>query len=148
MAVIDKALEFSDAQTLSIGSGASIKSTVRADLTGAAGLKDCWGNSITPDIGEAGNLEWTVQVATTVVGAGSLTANLVSKAADGSISSGGTTHASLAFGATPAAGTRKSVKVPSGTLNRFVGCLYASAGGTITGGALDSWLNLDHEKID
>ncbi|NIS52205.1 MAG: hypothetical protein GWN94_14010 [Phycisphaerae bacterium] len=148
MAVLDALLEFSDAQTLSIGSGASIKSTNVSDLVGAGGLKDTWGNSLTPDIGEKSNLEWNCQVETTVVGAGSLTVALVSKAADVSISSGGTTHASKNLGATPAAGTVYSAVVPAGTVNRYIGCLYSASGGTITAGALDSWLNLDHEKHD
>ncbi len=148
MAVLDARLEFSDAQTLSIGSGASITSTNVSDLTGTAGLEDAWGNSITPDIGESGELEWNILVSTTVVGAGSLTAALVSKAADSSISSGATTHHSIAMGATPAAGTQYSRYVPAGTVNRFVGCLYSAASGTITAGALDSWINLDHEKHD
>jgi hypothetical protein len=148
MAVLDKAIEFSDAQTLSIASSGSIKSSVVSDLVGAGGLKDTWGNSLTPDIGEAGGLEWNIQVQTTVVGAGSLTVALVSKAADASIDSGGTTHHSFALGTTPAAKTRRSIKIPPGTLNRFVGCLYSAASGTITGGALDSWMNLDHERVD
>lgn len=151
MGVLDKALEFSDAQALSIGSGAAIKSTKVRDLTGkqdSLAFKNAWGTTITPDIGEAGGLEWTVQVATTVVGAGTLSAALVSKAADASISSGGTTHHTFSFGVTAAAGTRKSVKVPPGTLNNYVGCLYTSTGGTTTAGALDSFLSLDHEKID
>ena len=148
MAVLDALIQFSDAQTLSIGSGASILSAYISDITGATALKDTWGNDITPDIGEKSILEWNILVSTTVVGAGSLTVALVSKAADASISSGATTHASFALGATPAAGTQRSVKVPAGTVNRFVGCLYSAAGGTITGGALDSWLNLDHEKHD
>lgn len=151
MGVLDKALEFSDAQTLSIGAGATIKSAVVADLMGAAGasgMKDVWGNALTPDIGEAGNLEFTVQVATTIVGAGTLSAKLASKAANASISSGATTHITFSFGTTPAAGTRKSAKVPAGTLNRYVGALYTATGGTITAGALDAFLSLDHEKID
>jgi len=148
MAVLDKAIEFSDAQTLSIASGASIKSSVVPDLVGGGGLKDTWGNSLTPDIGEAGNLEVNIQVHTTLVGAGSLTVSLVSKAADANIDSGGTTHHSWALGATPAAKTRRSIKVPPGTLNRFVGLLYSASGGTITGGAMDAWMNLDHERVD
>ncbi|NIS52986.1 MAG: hypothetical protein GWN94_18075, partial [Phycisphaerae bacterium] len=123
MPVLDKAIEFSDAQTLSIGSGASIKSTVVADLAGKADslqLDDVWGNEITPDIGESGNLQFTCQVATTLVGAGSLTVTLVSKAADASIDSGATTHVTMAFGATPAAGTRKTAYVPAGTINNYV----------------------------
>ena len=113
MAVLDKALEFSDAQALSIGSGASINSSVIPDLVGSGGLKDTWGNSLTPDIGEGGEMEVTVQVNTTVVGAGSLAVDLVSKAADASISSGATVHHTFSFGATPAAGTKQSIKVPS-----------------------------------
>jgi hypothetical protein len=148
MAVLDALIEFSDAQTLSIASAGTLKSTNVSDLTGATSLKDTWGNDITPDIGENSNLEWNIMVSTTVVGAGSLTVALVSKAADVNISSGATTHASFALGATPAAGTQRSVKIPAGTVNRYIGCLYSASGGTITAGALDSWLNLDHEKHD
>lgn len=148
MAVLDARLEFSDAQTLSIASAGSLVSSNVSDLTGATSLKDTWGNDITPDVGESGNLEWNILVSTTVVGAGSLTVALVSKAADVSLSSGGTTHASFALGATPAAGTQRQAYVPAGTVNRYLGCVYSASGGTITAGALDSWVNLDHERHD
>lgn len=148
MAVIDGLLEVSDAQTLSIASAGSVVSEDVIDLTGGTSLKDTWGNDITPDIGENSNLEWNISVSTTVVGAGSLTVALVTKAADASLSSGGTTLASFALGATPAAGTQRSVKVPGGAVQRYIGCVYSASGGTITAGALNSYLNLDHEKHD
>lgn len=148
MAVLDAKLEFSDAQALaSVSSGASVVSTNVTNL--GASETDCWGNSITPDIGEGGELEFNVAVDTALVGSSAaLDCKLVTKASSASISSGGTTLATLTIPATSAAGTRKSVKVPSGTIYQYTGVLYAASGGALTSAKINSWINLDHEKID
>lgn len=144
MAILDSKLEFSDAQALAnISSAASAVSTNVVDY---GTMKDAWGTAITPDIGEGGGLEFNINVDTALVGAAAaLECKLVSKAADASISSGGTVHATLSLAALAAAETRASVKVPSGTINRYVGVLYTANGAKLTSAKLNSWLNLDHE---
>ena len=149
--IIDKALEFADDSALSLAADTPTKSAVVADLLGAAtpgSLKDCWGNALTPDIGETGNLMFCVEITTTLVGSGTFKVELTSKAADNDIHSGGTAHLTHDFGATPAAGTRWFAKVPTGTINRFVGAVYTAVGNTITAGAVSVWVGMDHERID
>jgi hypothetical protein len=116
------------------------------DLCGGL-MKDAWGSAETPDIGEGGMVEFTVNVNTALVGAGTVTASLVTKAANGSISASGTTVATLAvFAATAAAGTKRSVKVPSGSILRYLGVLYVTTG-SLTSSKFDSFLSLDHSSV-
>ena len=91
---------------------------------------------------------WTVGLwlATTLAG-GAVTATLVSKAADASISSSGTTHATISIPATTAAGTWYATGVPSGTMYRYLGCLYTVSGGAVTAGAVDSFLATAPKQI-
>jgi hypothetical protein len=156
MAVLDSRLEFSDAQSLaSLSASSAVVGDYNAELYNTtdpyAAPVNAWGTSITPDIGEGGVLEFNVSVDTALVGASAdIDCKLVSKASSASISSGATTHATLNIPATSAAGYRKSVKVPAGTLYRYVGVTYivATAGKTITSAKLNAWINLDHETHD
>lgn len=145
MAIMDNKLEFSDAQSVS-GSSA-VKSTNVLDLCGGL-MKDTWGSALTPDIGEGGEVELTVSVNTAMVGAGvTVTATLVTKAADASISSTGTTIATLqAFPAVSAAGVKRSVKVPSGAIQRYLGIMYTPSG-SLTSSKFDAFLSLDHSSV-
>lgn len=143
--ILDKELEFSDAQ--SVSGASAVKSSVVADLVGTAGLKDAWGAAITPDIGEAGRMKLNVRVNTAMVGASiTVTATLVTKAADASIDSGGTTIATLLFPAISAAGTQRSVHVPAGSVLRFLGVLYTPSG-SLTSSKFDAWIGLDHSTV-
>jgi hypothetical protein len=142
--ILDADLEFSDAQSVVKNSGLSQVSTDVYDH-GSDGL-DGWGSSQTPDIGEGGTLEFNVQVATLMAGASAaIDAKLVTKASSAAISSGGTTLATLNFPAASAAGTKKSIKVPSGTIQRFLGVVYTASGGNVTASAFDAWIGLDHQ---
>jgi len=147
MSILDAKLEMSDAQALSnISSGASTKSANVIDL-GANG-EDGWGNAQTTDPGEGGGAEWNVSVDTALVGSSAaLTVTLVTKAADASISSGGTTIATLTIPAESAAGTKRSVKVPAGTVERYLGTLYTASGAKLTSAKLNSYLALDHSTV-
>jgi hypothetical protein len=146
MAVLDAALEFSDAQALaSVSSGASVKSTNVVD-TRKNLYTDAWGTAINAEVGES---VFNVNVNVAMVGAAAtIRADLVSKA-DVSISSGATVIASVTFPITSPAGTRKSLRLPPGTeALRYMGVLYTSVGGILTSATFDSFLSLDSEKYD
>ena len=145
--IIDSKLEFSDAQALTASASATTVSTNVVDLgTG----KNAWGSAVTLDIGEGGELEFNLMVDTAIAvdSSGNVTVTLVSKAADASISSGATTHATLTLSDGDAAGSKQSIGVPSGTINRYVGVLYAAGSDAVTGGKVNAFLGLDHEKTD
>ena len=146
MAIMDASLEFSDAQAVS-GSAATVVSTNVLDLCGGK-MKDAWGTADTPDLGEGGDIELTVAVHTAMVGgAVTVIASLVTKAGDASISSAGTNVVTLAtFPATSASGIKRTVKVPSGSILRYLGILYVSSG-SLTSSKFDAFLSLDHSSV-
>jgi hypothetical protein len=146
MAVLDAALEFSDAQALaSVSSGASVKSTNVVD-TRKNLYTDAWGTAINAEIGGS---VLNVNVNTILVGAGAvIRADLVSKA-DVSISSGATVIASVTVPAVSVAGTRFSLKLPPGTeALRYMGILYTAVGAKLTSAKFDAYMSLDSEKYD
>ena len=139
----DSLLEFSDAQDIASGtlsSGSTVVSELVRDL--GSGEKDAFGGALTPDIGNGGELHWHVIVTNEAfVGASAqVVCTLVSKASSASISSGGTTHATITIPAASAIGTWYSVPVPPGTLYRYLGVLYTASGGNLTAGNVDSFL--------
>ena len=144
--IIDSKLEFSDAQAITASASATTVSTNVVDL---GTFKNAWGSAITGDIGEGGDLEFNLGIDTKVVVAssGTVSVTLVSKAADASINSGATTHATLTIATSAVAGTRYHAYVPAGTINRYVGVLYAGSA-KVTAGKVNATLNLDHENID
>ena len=150
MAVLDAKLEMSDAQSVaSLGASSAVTST---DILDFGTHENTWGTAINPDIGEGGELEWNVHVNTILVGASAnITCSLVTGAAvsSGAITSA-TVLATLNIPAVSAAGYKKSVHVPAGTVQRYVATTYlvGTASASITTGALDSHLRMDHEKID
>ncbi len=148
MSVLDKALEFSDAQALaSVSSGGSVKCTNQVDSRNNV-YKNTWGASIDAELGFS---KWVVSVNTALVGAGAaIRAQLVTKEADASISSGGTVIAEIFVPAVSAAGWRKSIEIGPGTsFKRYVGVVYSASGAKLTSAKFDSWLALDHaEKYD
>jgi hypothetical protein len=143
--ILDAALEFSDAQALgAVSSGNSVLSTNAVDLR--TGMVDTWGSAKVPELG---NAVWNCRVNVAMVGAGSIvTANLVTKAADASLSSGATVLASLTFPAVSAAGVKKALKLlPGTTALRYLGVLYTVSGAALTSGTFDSFLSLDNEAV-
>jgi len=153
MAVLDKALEFSDAQSLaSKSSGVTTKSTNVVDTRSNAtysGWKFLLGSSALLGTQDLGGSVWNVNVNTILVGAGAaVRADLVSKAS-ASISSGATVIASVTFPAVSAAGTKKSIRLTPGTTAlRYLGVNYTAVGAKLTSAKFDSFLNLGNEKYD
>lgn len=144
MAVLDAALEFSDAQALaSLLIATPVAST---NIAYRAPGVDAWGTAKNLDLGQ---LTFNVDLGVAMVGASSvLTATLVTKA-DASISSGATTIAAVTFPATSAAGTRKAFKLPIGAVNLgYFGIMYSTTGATLTSATVDAYLNLDNEVHD
>jgi len=144
MAVLDAALEFSDAQTQVASSAAVTQSTNVVD-TRKNVTKDAWGTAINAEIGGS---VWNCNINTTVNAVTIITAKLMHHSAATSIKSG-TELAQIVFAAAAAAGTRKSVKLPPGTeVARYLGVTFTVSGAKCTAGAIDSYLNLDVEKYD
>jgi len=141
MAILDATLEFSDAQALtSISSGSSSVSTNVADL-GADG-KDGWGSAQKTNPGAGGNVYLNVEVQVAMSGASAaLDVQLVTKAANASISAAGTLLASVRLPAVSAAGTSRSIAVPAGCdIERYLGVLYTASGAQLTSATINAWL--------
>jgi hypothetical protein len=130
---VDLQHEYSDKQVLSIASGANTVST-NVDYN-AASPKDAFGVAKALEIGGS----WfTVEVTTTLVGATVLTAELMTKAANATLSSGGTSIAKIDLPATTAAGTVYAIQIAPGTERlAYLGAVYTSTGANLTGGAVN-----------
>jgi hypothetical protein len=142
MAIIDSKLEFSDAQTETNGSGsAAIAGTNEFEM---ASLKNAWGGSITNDIGEGNNgLVFNWQVATAVEASVIFICKAYSHTASGV--SSGTLLGSVTFPAASVAGTKRTLRVPAGTVQKWVGITYSNTVDDWATAAFDAWLGLDTE---
>jgi hypothetical protein len=138
---MDSKLEFSDAQVISCSSASASIST---NVFQMAALKDAWGTAITHDIGNGGELVANVQIATVLNASSYIVAKLYSHTAAGVTS--GTVLGTATFAAAAAAGTQKSIRVPAGTVQKYVGMEYSVVGSNMTTGAVDAWLSLDAEQ--
>lgn len=146
MAVLDYLLEFSDAQALtSITNGSVTKSTNQSDLQ--SGDLDAWGTSV---LTNRFNKDVTLNVGVSVALVGTsaaLEVQLVSKAANVSISSGATVHGVVRIPAVSAAGYKTSISVPAQAFNRYLGVLYCARGATLTSATVNCWLGIGDGEI-
>jgi hypothetical protein len=142
MAIIDKKLEFSDAQTETNGSASeAIAGTNVFDMST---MKDAWGTAITNDIGEGNNgLVFNFQVATAVEASVIFICRAYSHTTSAIAS--GTELGQVSFPAASVAGTRRTLRVPAGTVNRWVGVTYSNTVDDWATAAFDAWLGLDTE---
>ena len=141
MAIIDAKLEFSDAQVISCASASASISTNEFSM---ASVKNAWGTAITNDIGEGNNgLVANVQIATVIEASVIIVAKLYSHTASSAIS--GSVLGEATFAAAAAVGTRKQIRVPAGTVNKWMCMEYSVVGSSSTTGAVDAWLSLDTE---
>ena len=107
-------------------------------------VKNAWGTAITNDLGEGNNgLVVNFQVATQLNTSSYVVAKVYSHTTSAVAS--GSVLGSATFAAADAAGTRKNVRLPSGTINKYVGVEYSVVGSNMTTGAMDAWLGLDTE---
>ncbi len=142
MAIMDAKLEFSDAQVISASSASAVLSSNVFSLNS---VKDAWGSAKTNDIGEGNNgLVVNLQIATDLNASCRLICKLLTSTASALISSG-TELGQVTFAATAAAGTQKQIRVPAGTIYKWLGMHYSVSGSNMTTGAIDAWLGLDHE---
>lgn len=146
--IFSERYEMCDADSVALTYASSTAVTVVSEdiIDFGANGADAWGTGLGRDI--SGSV-WNVSVNTVMVGAsGVITAQFVSKAADASISSGATVHATVSFPAASVAGVTRSVKFPGNTVvNRYAGVLFTNVGGAVTSSKFDSMLNIDVEAI-
>lgn len=144
MAIIDKKLELCDAQTLV---GAISSDVLSTELDLGIGY-DGWGQSRTPDIGEGGDLYLNVRMAgTTALAPATHTGTLYLYTHTATTVKSGTLLATKAVAASSAGGTSLwRLKIPAGTVQRYLGLVYTANATTCTAGALDAWIGLDSES--
>lgn len=142
MAIMDGKLELYDATDITMAGGTSLLSTV-LDL--GIGY-DTWGNSKTPDIGEGGDLWLNVKVATTITPTAAYPLLYLYTHTTAVVTSG-TELAHKTLEATPTAGNSVwRLKLPAGTISRYLGLNFLASATAVTAGALDAWIGLDSES--
>ena len=142
MAIIDSKLEFSDAQVISASSASTVNGTNVVNWYNTQ--KDGWGTATTIGLGEGNNgLTVNFQVATALNASAYVVAKVYHHTASAVTS--GSVLGSVTFAAADAAGTRKSYRLPAGTINKWIGVQYSTVGSNMTTGAMDAWLGLDTE---
>ena len=143
MAIIDSKLEFCDAMVISCASASAQISTNVFDMNT---MKDAWGTAITNDIGEGNNgLVANVQVATVFEASARVVCKLLTSAASALVSSGTVIGTAEIIAAAAAVGTKRQIRVPAGTVKRWVGMQFSVSGSSMDTGAVDAWLGLDTE---
>jgi len=148
MAIIDSKLEFSDAQVISASSASTVTGTNVAYLgvhyTDWLYLLGTTSGATAPNIGEGNNgLVVNFQVATALNASAYVVAKVYHHTTSAITS--GSVLGSVTFSAADAAGTRKNFRIPSGTVNKYIGVEYSTVGSNMTTGAMDAWLGLDTE---
>ena len=136
--MMDQMYNFSDKQSLSSISGSGVELVSSNVNYNSASGEDAFDQSKALEIGGA---FFNITVTTKTTGA-AVTAALVTKAADASLSSGATTIATFTISASTSIGTVHSVQLPPGkTRLAYLGVLYTGAG-NVTAGAVNAWLGL------
>jgi len=140
---MDAKLEFSDAQVISCASASAIISDNEFVL---GTVKDTWGSTITNDVGAGHNgLVCNFQIATALNASAQLVCKLYTHTASAATS--GTAIAEQTFAAEATAGTRKVIRIPLETTNKWFCTEYSVVGSNMTTGAVDAWIGLDTEVV-
>jgi hypothetical protein len=141
----DNDFNFSDKQSVALSSGSSAVST-NVNYN-AASPKDAFGVAKALEIGGS---YFNVNVTTALAGAGAtVRCQLVTKAADASLSSGATVVAEVLLPATAAIGTVKSIMLAPHTERlAYLGVLFTAAGGTTSAGNVNAWLGPPAQNAD
>lgn len=142
---VDKNLEFSDAQAVTVTAISSNVYDLFSVKAGGAAAADISPNTRI-DVGAGEDLWLLVQTQTAITDAASdatLTVNLES-ADDAGLTTNVIVHATtgaLAFATYSAAGTQIwAIKLPVGLYRRYLGVRYTVAAGPFTAGAIDAFL--------
>ena len=144
MAIMDAKLEFSDAQGPMTAAAAASELGTNEFVMGT--VKDAWGTTITNDIGEGNNgLVVNFQVVTAASSATDMVCKVYTHTA--SVTSAGTSIGSTTFLASAAqiAGTKRQVRIPAGTTNKWIGITYSAVSSSLSDLVMDAWLGLDTE---
>ena len=152
MAIMDAKLEIDDGLALTAISSAAQSATNEIRLDAATALmKDAWGTTITPDPGVGGGLVMNFKIGTVFTSAAIIKAKIFSHTTSGVTSGAEIASVTFASGATTAAGecsvtgSHKGIRLPSGTIQRFLGVQYSMVSGASGAGTIDAWLSLDSE---
>lgn len=142
MSIMDAKLTMADSDTLaSISAGST--STV-GDVIDLGQGKNAFGETHTPDIGEAADLTFNVACEDedfASSGSPVVTISLVT-AASASLSSGAVTLASVITDKTPDDGdVIGRLKVPKGTVKQYVATRVTVASATLTAGKVTTWID-------
>lgn len=141
----EKNLIFSENQSVVVDTGTVVSTDVVKITADGQTFQDTFGNEISPNTGQSNRLYLTVVVTGVMVGAGvTVDAKYVSKAADASIGSGGTTHLTFTFPALSAVGTKFVAQLPFGTMYKYQGVTYTSSG-NLTASNFTAYLSIDQE---
>lgn len=147
---MDKMLEFSDSQAFAAIS--VDQETVSTDICDLGVLEtDAFGTTITPDIGNAGELIWHVMVDATFTGGGGATlkCDLITKSSPSSMSSGSTIVDTVTIPNLAAAGTHYQRPVPMGTaFAQYVAVLYTGLVDITDTGTVSSWIDMSRNLTD
>jgi hypothetical protein len=148
MAIIDSKLEFADALLVSAASGSHVLGTNEIYLGTfySDWLKELGTSSgaVSPDIGEGNNgLVVNFQVNTAVEASCRIVAKVYSHTASGVTS--GTELGEVTFAAGAVAGSKKSFRLPAGTINKWLGVDFSVSGSSTVAAKMDAWLGLDTE---
>lgn len=151
MSILDSKLEIDDGVTLTAISGATQAGTNEIRLDAAtATMTDAWGTTISPDPGEGNNgLVLNFRVGTAFTSSGSFKAKIyhhtTSTVTGGSLLGTITYGSGTGAGSAGLAGSKKSFRLPAGTINRYLGVQYSMVTGASGAGTVDCWLGLDTE---
>ena len=143
MSIKDAVLSMCDGTALGTSiAGAALK----GDYIDFGAQRDFYDTAKTPDVGEGGNLWWNCKLTTAIAGASSVVTVALYHYTTASVASGAAliTAANTA-GATTVGTTIARVKIPVGTIERYVGTVVTIASAAISTGAIDSWISMDSE---
>jgi len=144
MAILDADLIF--AKDISLAES-SVGTVIVGDVIDLGARKGAWGVTHNPDIGESGELEWITRCdaedfAAAASEAPAVTIKLVTKA-DATLSSGATVLQSITTDKTPNQNDLLGhLKVPRGTVLRYLGVICTVATNVLTAGKIDSYVQV------
>ena len=143
MSIKDARLSMCDGTSI-VGSSAA--AALYGDYIDFGAQRDFYDTALTPNPGEGGNLWWNCKVTTAIAGAGSkVTVALYHHTAAGVASGAALATGTVTSAATAAGTVLARVKIPAGTINRYVGTVVTIASAAISAGAIDSWISVDSE---
>lgn len=143
MAILHKDLLFADEDAV----GTSVGTAIVGDVIDLGARKGAYGKTGNPDIGESGDLEWITRCKGADFAAGAsdapvVTISLVTKA-DATLSSGATVLCSIVTDKTPNEDDLLGhLKVPRGTVLRYLGVICTIGTAALTAGDIKSQLQV------